>query len=75
VGKSSNWSDLLGLRVHVTKDGRIVRTGHVDAVSASADVLWISQEGAENRSLYEKSEGYRAIPIWADLYERVVCST
>lgn len=74
MGNSLDWSDLLGLRVHVKKDGCIVRTGIVDAVSASADILWISQEGAENRSLYEKSEGYYTVSVWADLYENDVCS-
>lgn len=70
MGNSLDWSDLLGLRVHVKKDDYIVRTGYVDAVSASADILWISQEGAENRSLYEKAEGYYAVSVWADLYEK-----
>jgi hypothetical protein len=74
VGNSLDWSDLLGLRVHVKKDDDVVRTGYVDAVSVSADILWISQEGAEHRSLYEKSEGYDAVSVWADLYEEDVCS-
>jgi hypothetical protein len=74
VGNSPDWSDLLGLRVHVKKDGSVVRTGYVDAVSASADILWIGQEGAEHRSLYEKSEGHYAVSVWADLYEKDVCS-
>lgn len=74
MGDSPDWSDLMGLRVHVKKDGRIVRTGYVDAVSASADILWISQEGAEQRSLYEKSQGYYAVSVWADFYEKDVCS-
>jgi hypothetical protein len=71
---SLDWSDLVGLRVHVKKDDHIVRTGYVDAVSASADILWISQEGAEHRSLYEKAEGYSAVSVWADLYENDVFS-
>lgn len=75
MGKSPDWSDLLGLRVHVRKDDCIVRTGYVDAVSTSAAIIWISQEGAEHRSLYEKSEGYHAVSVWADLYEKDVSST
>lgn len=71
---SLDWSDLLGLRVHVKKGDQIVRTGYVDAVSASADILWIGQEGAEHRSLYEKYEGFTAVPVWADLYDKDVCS-
>lgn len=74
MGNSLDWSDLVGLRVHVKKDGYVVRTGIVDAVSASADILWISQDGAENRSLHEKSEGYYAVSVWADLYEKDVSS-
>ncbi|MFC9353315.1 hypothetical protein [Arthrobacter sp. NPDC057013] len=71
---SFDWLDLLGLRVHVKKDGKIVRTGFVDAVTPSADILWIGQEGAAHRSLYEKYEGYTAVSIWEDLYDKDVCS-
>jgi hypothetical protein len=74
MGNDLEWSDLLGQRVHLKKDGCIVRTGYVDAVSASADILWISQEGSELRSLYEKSEGYYAVSVPVDLYEHDVCS-
>ena len=71
---SLDWSDLLGLRVHVKKGEQIVRTGYVDAVSASADILWIGQEGAQQRSLYEKYERYTAASVYADLYDKDVCS-
>ncbi len=71
--ESLGWSGLLGLRVHVKKGNQIVRTGYVDAVSASADILWISQEGAQHRSLYEKFEGY-SVSACADLYDKDVCS-
>jgi hypothetical protein len=74
MGNDLEWSDLLGQRVHLKKDGCIVRTGYVDAVSASADILWISQAGSELRSLYEKSEGYHAELASTDFYEHDVCS-
>lgn len=58
-----NWDDLVGLHVRIQKGGRTVRTGQVEAVTATADALWISAQGLDSRALYEKAEGYTAVPL------------
>jgi hypothetical protein len=57
------WEELLGHEVHVLKDGHVVRTGFVDAVTVGADGLWIAAGGVEVRAFYEKARGYVALPI------------
>jgi hypothetical protein len=55
---SSGWANLVGCWVQVHKDGRLVRTGYVDAVTESADALWIAAYGCEGRAMYEKAQGH-----------------
>lgn len=57
------WDDLPGHEVHILKDGRVIRTGYVEAVTVAADALWIAAEGVEARALYEKARGHVALPI------------
>ena len=57
-----DWTDLAGVTVQIRKDGRIVRVGHVETVSPSADVLWIQGQGVEPRTLFQKTEGYT---VWS----------
>ena len=57
------WDDLVGLHVRIQKDGRTVRSGQVDAVTATADALWVSAQGLDSRALYEKAEGYTVLPL------------
>jgi hypothetical protein len=58
-----NWTNLAGRAVQIRKDGLIVRSGHVDAVTPAADVLWLGVHGADPRALFEKAEGYTAWPV------------
>ena len=62
MGNHPNWEELVGRQVHVRKDGRIIRTGYVDAVTYAADAVWIQAYGAEPRALYEKARGHAVLP-------------
>lgn len=57
------WDELVGWQVQVQWEGRTVRTGCVEAVTASADALWIAAQGVDSRALYEKAQGYRVLPL------------
>ena len=59
----ADWKDLAGRRVQVQKEGRIIRTGRVKDIAVTADVLWLEADGVEPRALYDKSLGYRILPI------------
>ncbi len=56
------WEELSGHEVHVLKDGQVVRTGFVDAVTVGGDGLWIAAEGVEARAFYEKARGHVVMP-------------
>lgn len=58
-----NWTGLTGRVVQIRKDGRIVRNGHVEAVTPAADALWLGVHGADPRALFEKAEGYSVWPV------------
>ena len=53
-----DWADLHGEHVQIRQQGRKVRHGRVDAVTADASVLWIEANGLFLRTLFEKSQGY-----------------
>lgn len=55
-----DWESLPGRRVRISKDGQVIRTGRVEAVTTDGAVLWIESEGNHLRTLYEKAEGYTA---------------
>ncbi|GAA1787266.1 hypothetical protein GCM10009712_38380 [Pseudarthrobacter sulfonivorans] len=61
----TEWNDLVGRMVQVQKNGHTIRTGQVEAVTVTADALWIRAVGAEPRALYEKAEGHKVLPISA----------
>jgi hypothetical protein len=56
------WEELLGHEVRVLKDGCVIRTGFVDAVTVGADGLWIAAEGVEARAFFEKARGHVVLP-------------
>ena len=62
-GPIENWRELAGRAVQIRKAGRVVRTGHVEAVTPAADILWLGIHGADPRALFEKAEGYTAWPL------------
>jgi hypothetical protein len=63
MGEHADWKDLAGRQVQVQKEGRTIRTGYVKDVAVTADALWLEAYGAEPRTLYEKAQGYTALPI------------
>lgn len=58
-----NWQELLGRNVQIRKDGKLVRTGYVEAVTRLADVLWVESHGIHPRQLFDKAEGYTVEPL------------
>jgi hypothetical protein len=57
-----NWALMPGTLVEIRRKGRHVRTGRVDAVSLDAELLWLANDGAVPRQLFEKAEGYE---VWS----------
>jgi hypothetical protein len=55
-----DWQSLQGQCVRISKDGQLIRTGRVEAVTADGAVLWIENDGNHMRTLYAKAEGYNA---------------
>lgn len=56
----SHWSALIGAVVQIHHNGRIIRSGTVDDVTADSAVLWIAAEGVHPRAMYEAALGYQA---------------
>ncbi|MEV7649650.1 hypothetical protein [Arthrobacter sp. NPDC089319] len=54
-----NWDLVPGTLVEVHKDGMMLRTGRIDAVTLDADIVWLADNGSHPRGLFEKSEGYQ----------------
>ena len=58
-----SWLPLVGQRVIIKYGAAEVRRGAVDAVTEDDQVLWVSADGAEDRRLFERAEGFR---VWID---------
>lgn len=56
-----DWSDLRGATVEVRLEGTYLRTGCVE--EATAEMLWLAQDGVESRMLIDKFNGYE---LWID---------
>jgi hypothetical protein len=52
-----DWSRLLGQHVEIRQDGRLLRTGTVDAVMPDNSILWLSAEGPWPREMVERWDG------------------
>lgn len=63
MSNDAEWNDLLGRQVEIQWAGRTVRIGLVEAVTASADALWLAAHGVDARALNEKSQGYMVLPV------------
>ena len=60
---NTDWKGLLGQQVHVQKDGKVIRTGYVEDVVDSADILWLEADGVKQRALFERAQGYTILPV------------
>jgi hypothetical protein len=50
---ADDWTTLIGLNVEIHERGRIIDQGLVEAVTQDGRILWLGQEGALTRRLWE----------------------
>lgn len=55
-----NWATLVGMDVEIRHTGTNVRSGWVDAAMEDGTALWLAQDGALERKIIEKAEGFSA---------------
>lgn len=60
-----NWDDLTGRQVQLWKNGDLIRCGYVEAVAPAVAGLWLRGDGVDRRALYERADGYTAVPVTA----------
>lgn len=60
-----DWHLLVGAVVEVRRDGRVVRTGLLEDVTASGDIVWIAADGFDGRTMIDKREGYKLAIVQA----------
>ncbi|YCK79919.1 hypothetical protein M1D89_00575 (plasmid) [Arthrobacter sp. D3-18] len=60
-----DWHLLVGAVVEVRWEGRVIRTGLVDDVTASGDIIWIAADGFDSRTMIDKREGYKLAIVQA----------
>lgn len=54
-----DWQRTLGQYVEIRIKGETVRRGLVDAVMPDNSILWISAEGAYQRTMVQKTDGHQ----------------
>jgi hypothetical protein len=52
-----DWLPVVGETVQIRNNGRIVRTGLVDAVTNDGGILWLAAEGVHQRQLIARADG------------------
>ena len=52
------WSSLIGQTVELHRDGRLVRRGKVDAVTADSSIMWLQPDAPHGRQLITHADGY-----------------
>ncbi|CAN7523686.1 hypothetical protein [Arthrobacter sp. LjRoot14] len=60
---TGNWQQLIGSRVELRLDGRIVRTGEVEDATQDSSVMWLRFDGNHGRQLVSKTDGYEVLPV------------
>lgn len=58
----NTWHRVLGKRVQVRLEDRLIRAGLAEEVTADDGILWIAADGADCRALFERARGYS---VWA----------
>ncbi|WLQ07370.1 hypothetical protein [Arthrobacter oryzae] len=57
-----DWQQLIGSRVELRLDGRLVRTGEVEDATHDSAVMWLAFDGNHGRQLVSKADGYEVLP-------------
>lgn len=52
------WQTLVGRTIELRRDGRLVRTAEVEAVSADSSLLWLRFHGNDGRQIIAQWDGY-----------------
>ncbi|MBP1134805.1 hypothetical protein JOE31_001037 [Arthrobacter sp. PvP023] len=60
---TGTWQQLIGSRVELRLDGRIVRTGEVEDATQDSSVMWLRFDGNHGRQLVSKTDGYEVLPV------------
>lgn len=60
---TGNWKQLIGSRVELRLDGRMVRTGEVEDATHDSSVMWLRFDGNHGRQLVTKTDGYEVLPL------------
>jgi hypothetical protein len=60
-----DWHLLVGAVVEVQLDGLVIRTGLVEDITASGDIVWIAADGFDGRTMIDKREGYKLAIVQA----------
>jgi nucleoid-associated protein YgaU len=66
VRRQQEWLPLAGEFVEVRLDEQLIRSGWVDAVTSDGEILWIAAQGAEPRTMFERSQCF-TVRIESDL--------
>lgn len=54
---AEDWTTLVGADVEIYDAGKIVDRGRVEVTSDDGQILWLAQEGASTRRLWESGVG------------------
>jgi hypothetical protein len=58
-----DWSQLVGRMVELRRDGQLVRTAEVEAVTPDSAILWLRFDGSHGRQLVTRTDGYEVHPL------------
>lgn len=70
--RCDEWGILVGLHVEIGHGGTFIRSGWVDAAMEDSSALWLAQDGAFERKLFDKAEGFS---IWITAEQQGVSAT
>ena len=60
---TTTWQELIGSRVELRLDGRLVRTGEVEDATQDSSVMWLRFDGNHGRQLVSQADGYEVLPV------------
>jgi hypothetical protein len=59
----ADWLPVIGEVVEVRLHNQLVRKGRIDCVTSDGQILWMATDGADARSMFERSRGYS---VWIE---------